>query len=148
MIIIENAATWHSYGRWNEAARRFSAVIYGKGLQATESIVYLHDVFATLGGLRPVFYFGDLDPPGLQIPQHAFAFAKMHALPPVEPHAWSYRHLLSLGAGKDMTWDGEPASRADCDWLGELADGAWAVLSAGKRLAQEHVGWEFLESAT
>jgi len=147
VIIIENAATWHSYCRWNEVARQFSAVIYGKGLQAAESIACLPDVFAALDGPHPVVYFGDIDPPGLQIPRQASAYAVAHGLPPVQPHLWSYRQLLALGAGKETAWDGDPAPAGDCDWLGELAEAVRELFAAGKRLAQEHVGWEFLTSA-
>ena len=59
-----------------------------------------------------------------------------------------YRELLSVGVGKETRYDGEPAPRTDCDWLGELADTAWNILSGGKRLAQEHIGREFLALTT
>jgi|GEM_PF-5195943 len=32
------------------------------------------------------------------------------------------------------------------DWLGELAGPAWQFLSSGRRLAQEHIGWEILRT--
>jgi hypothetical protein len=149
LLVIENAATWATYCRWNRERALFSAVVYGCGNRIADSVSRLADIFAEIGGSRPVFYFGDIDPQGLRIPQLASAYAKSEGLklPSVEPHLWSYRQLLSLGGGKETAWDGEPASRADCDWLGELADPAWAILSSGKRLAQEHVGWEFLASA-
>ena len=148
VIIIENAATWHSYCRWNEAVKHFSAVIYGKGLQAAESIAYLEDVFTQLGDAQPVLYFGDLDPPGLQIPQQASAYSQAHGLPRVEPHLWSYRQLLAVGDGKESSWDGEPALPGDFDWLRELAEPIRRLFDTGKRLAQEHVGWEFLSQRT
>src|SRR5438309_51326 len=29
ILVIENAATWHSYCRWNAERKHFSAVVYG-----------------------------------------------------------------------------------------------------------------------
>jgi len=149
VLIIENAATWHSYCRWNaERGGAISAVVYGKGLQAAESICFLCDVFAELGGPRRLLYFGDLDPPGLRIPLLASAYAVAHHLPPVEPELWSYRWLLTLGRGKETIWEGsDPLQPVEFAWLGELAEPARALLDTGKRLAQEHVGWEFLATA-
>ena len=69
--MIENAATWHSYCRWNVERALFSAVVYGDGNRFVNGIRYLKDLFAELGGLRRVLYFGDLDPQGLLIPQEA-----------------------------------------------------------------------------
>ncbi|MCW5557449.1 MAG: hypothetical protein KIT22_06425 [Verrucomicrobiae bacterium] len=143
VLIIENAATWHSYCRWNEVVREFSALVYGRGLQAAQSTRYLGDILAEIPGPQQIFYFGDLDPPGLQIPQQASAYAL--GLPPLQSHRTSYRWLLDLGLERSSPWEGsEPARREDCDWLGDLADEAWTLLSAGRRLAQEHIGWEFL----
>ena len=147
IIVIENAATWHSYCRWNAERDLFGAVVYGDGNRFVDGVRYLADIFAELGGSRRILYFGDLDLAGLQIPQRASAKAVIHGLPRVEPHLPSYRWLLELGRGKAAAWDGgAEARRADCDWLGELSSEAWGVLAAGKRLAQEHVSWEFLQS--
>jgi hypothetical protein len=147
LIVIENAATWHSYCRWNGERKLFSAVVYGCGNRFVDGIRYLDDIFAELGDQRGVFYFGDLDPQGLRIPQLASASAEHLGLPRIEAHLASYSWLLQLGSGKATLWDGgEPARREDCDWLGEVADEAWAILSAGNWLAQERVGWEFLAS--
>jgi len=148
VMIVENAATWHSYCRWNAERSAFSAVVYGKGLQAAESICFLRDVFTELGAPRRVLYFGDLDPPGLRIPQLASAYAVAHHLPPVKPELWSYRQLLILGRGKETIWEGsDPLQPVEFEWLGELAEPARALLDTGKRLAQEYVGWEFLATA-
>jgi hypothetical protein len=144
VIIIENAATWHSYARWNESSARFSAVIYGKGIQCASSIQYLHNIFAELGGSRQILYFGDIDPPGLHIPQQASSFAPAHGLPEIHPDLWSYQ-LLLRSADKASQWEGEAAIRHDCEWLGPLADSAWDLLAKSLRLPQEHVGWRVLE---
>jgi len=147
-IVIENAATWHSYCRWNIEQKLFSAVIYGSGNRFVDGVRYLDDIFAELDGRRPLFYFGDLDPQGLRIPQEASARAQAAGLPAIEPHLWSYRQLLMLGSGRAQSWEGEPPSSTLCDWLGELAEPVRQLFAASQRLAQEHVGWEFLQSRT
>jgi hypothetical protein len=146
LIVIENAATWHSYCRWNAERSLFSAVVYGKGFQSAACIHYLADIFAELGGKRQVVYFGDIDPPGLQIPQQASVYAHAHGLPVIEPHMWSYRQLLAVGRGKETDWEGESADRFCAEWLGELAEPVRVLFDDGRRLAQEHIGWEYLNS--
>lgn len=148
IIVLENAATWHSYCRWNAEQELFSGVIYGCGNRFVDGVRYLDDIFADLGGQRRVFYFGDLDPQGLRIPQEASARAQSASLPAVEPHLWSYRQLLALGSGRGQPWEGEPPSTTQYDWLGELAEPASKLFASNQRLAQEHVGWEFLQTKT
>lgn len=145
LLVIENAATWHSYCRWNAGRKLFGAVVYGCGNRFADGVRYLPDIFAELGGVRRVLYFGDLDPQGLLIPQEASGRSRATGLPPVEPHLWSYRNLLALGNGRGRAYDGEPPSSTLCDWLADCAEPARQLLAAGQRLAQEHVGWEFLQ---
>ena len=146
IIILENAATWHSYCRWNTEKQHFSAVIYGCGNRVLDGVRYLGNIFTELGGLRRTFYFGDLDPPGLCIPQAASKRAQAAGWPAIEPHLWSYRQLLTLGAGRGHPCEGEPPSATLCDWLGELAAPVRTLFDSRQRLPQEHVGWEFLKS--
>jgi Uncharacterized protein conserved in bacteria C-term(DUF2220) len=148
ILIIENAATWHSYCRWNAERKYFSAVIYGCGNRFLDGIRSMNDIFSALGGPRRVLYFGDLDPQGLFIPKAASTRAQAIGLPAVEPHLWSYRQLLTLGAGHAQPRDGDPLSSEHCDWLGECAEPVRQLFAAGHRLAQEHVGWEFLQDKT
>jgi len=146
LIVIENAATWHSYCRWNAERQIFSAVVYGCGNRFLDGVGYLPDIFAELGGPRRVFYFGDLDPHGLRIPQMASSRSKAAGLPAIEPHLWSYHQLLKLGEGLGQAGEIEPAAIPLCDWLGECAILARPLFAAGQRLAQERVGWEYLQS--
>ena len=146
ILVVENAATWDSFRRWNAERKLFSAVIYGCGNRFMDSVESLRDVFADLGGPRRVLYFGDLDPQGLRIPQHASEQAREAGLPPIEPHLWSYRRLLERGAGRSQTWDGEAPADTRCDWLGDLAGSARELFGRRQRLAQELVGWEFLRT--
>lgn len=144
LIVVENAATWHSYCRWNRERKLFSAVLYGCGNRFVDGVRYIEDVFSELGGARPVFYFGDLDPQGLLIPQEASNRSRSLGLPSIEPHLWSYRKLLSLGAGREQPWEGEIVSSTLCDWLADCAEPARRLFVARKRIAQEYVGWGFL----
>ena len=145
ILVIENAATWHSYCRWNTERKLFSAVVYGCGNRFVDGIRYMEYIFAELGDSRSVFYFGDVDRRGLEIPQEASIHAQNRGLPAIEPHLWSYRRLLTQGEGQGQLCEGEPPSVALCEWLGELAESAWQVLAANQRLPQEYVGWEFLQ---
>ncbi len=147
LIVIENAATWHSYCRWNAERKLFSAVVYGSGDRFVDGVRYMADIFAELGGPRRILYFGDLDPRGLLIPQEASGRAQGGGLPAVEAHLSSYRQLLALGSGRTQSWEGEQPSPSLCDWLGELGEPVRQLFASGRRLAQEHVGWEFLSRA-
>lgn len=147
VLVLENAATWHSYVRWNRGAPRFSAVVYGGGNRFADGVSFLEESFRELGGARRVWYFGDLDPQGLRIPQWASVTASAIGLPGIEPHLWSYERLLALGVGREQPCeDDTPVAELErlAAWLGELAAPALAVLTTGHRLAQEHVGWEQL----
>jgi hypothetical protein len=148
LIVIENAATWHSYCRWNEERKLFSGVVYGDGNRFADGIRYMTNIFAELGGTRRVLYFGDLDPQGLLIPQEASIRAQAARLPPIEPHVWSYGQLVKLGDGRAQNWTFEPPSSSLCAWLGDYAEPARRLFASGKRIAQEHIGWEFLQGKT
>lgn len=148
LIVIENAATWHSYCRWNSERMLFSGVVYGDGNRFAEGIRYLPDIFSELNGPRRVLYFGDLDPQGVRIPQEASNRSQAAGLPVVEPHHWSYHQLLTLGNGLGQPYEDEPGSSTLCDWLGDSAQPVRQLFASGKRLAQEHVGWEFLRDQT
>ena len=146
IIVIENAGTWHSYCRWNNERKGFSAVVYGCGNRFADGVRYLADIFTELGGPRRVLYFGDLDPQGLLIPQEASGRAKSAGLPAVEPHLWSYAAMLRVSKEDGQPWEGEPPSATLCDWLQSLADSGRRLFALNQRLAQEHVGWEFLQT--
>jgi hypothetical protein len=146
MIVLENAATWDSYCRWNENNQRFSAILYGQGNCFAERAPFLKEIFRELGGERPIVYFGDLDAAGLRIPGRASRIAQKAGLPKIEPHLPSYRSLLLLAKDATAANEDDPAQRADFDWLGGLADEAWNLLGPTRRLAQEHIGAERLDS--
>lgn len=144
VIVLENAATWHSYCRWNAERKLFSAILYGCGNRFVDGVRYFEDIFTELGGTRRVFYFGDLDLQGLLIPQEASNRSQSLGLPAVEPHLWSYRKLISLGIGREQPWESEIVAPTICDWLVDCAEPARQLFASGKRIAQECVGWEVL----
>jgi len=69
-------------------------------------------------------------------------------LPALEPYLWSFRQLVTRGAGHGQPYDGELLLTEHCDRLGECAEPVRHLFTAGQRLALEHVGWEFLQSQT
>lgn len=144
VLVVENAATFDSYVRWNAEAAQFSAIIYGGGNRFIDSVVRLPDIFAELGGTRRVLYFGDLDAPGLRIPYRALSVATRSHLPTIEPDLCSYRWLLNRATAKSEESEIESVLTAEIEWLRELAPVARNLIAAGQRLAQEHIGWEFL----
>ena len=146
VIVLENAATWDSYRRWNERSPQFAAVIYGRGLSFVDAVGGVPDIFREVGGVRPIEYFGDLDPAGLEIPWRASRRAEAGGLPVVRPHGWSYRRLLELGVGREGPWDGEPVREEALHWLGESAALARDLFDRRRRIAQEHLGWEVLSA--
>lgn len=145
ILVIENAATWHSFCRWNAERSLFSAVVYGDGNRFIDGVRYLADIFAELSGQRRVLYFGDLDPQGLRIPQTASRLARSLGLPSVEPHLWSYRLLLKLASNRGHPCVTEPVESAVCDWLEDCAPAARELFARQQRIAQEHLGWETLK---
>lgn len=144
LIVIENAATAHSYCRWNETGGFFSAVVYGDGNRFIDGIKFLKEIFKELGGPRRVLYFGDLDPQGLRIPQEAAKRVQSADFPAVEPHLWSYLHLLKLGNDRGTPLEADQSSPDLCDWLEVCAEPVRRLFAAGQRLPQEYIGWEFL----
>jgi hypothetical protein len=160
LIVLENAATWHTYARWNMERKLFSAVIYGDGNRFVDGIRYLPNILAELAQKgdtdipvcppsfpstnRQILYFGDLDPQGLLIPQEASNRAQAKGLPAIEPHLWSYRHLLKIGTGQP--WEGAPADPTLYDWLQDCAPATRELFSKNQRLAQEHISWVFLQN--
>jgi hypothetical protein len=144
VLVVENAATWHSSCRWNAERKLFGAVVYVCGNRFMDGVLSLREIFAALRSLGPVLYFGDLDPQGLLIPQEASARAQAAGMEVISPHLWSYHQLLTLGRGRGQHWEGEPPSTTLCNCLETCAEPARQLFAAGQRLAQEHAGWEYL----
>jgi hypothetical protein len=146
ILVIENAATWHSYVHWNQRRPQFSAVVYGSGNRFIDGVASLAEIFHELGGARRILYFGDLDPQGLRIPQEASSRAEFLSLGRVEPHLWSYRQLLTFGISGSQPVDTDAFADAEqfVSWLGEIEEPVRRLFASHCRLAQEHIGAEYL----
>jgi hypothetical protein len=149
ILVIENASTWDSYGRWNAQHGIYSAVVYGGGNRFVDTAIRLPDVFSDVGGQSRVLYFGDLDPIGVRIPQAASRRIVQSGLPPIAPELWSYTKLLELGSATSGTIsDTELIGADELQWLGQLADPIRQIFDRGLRIAQEHLGWAQLLQMT
>lgn len=147
VIVLENAATWHSYCRWDSERHLFSAIVYGCGNRFRDGVAFLQEIFNEIGGSRTVRYFGDLDVQGVRIPLQANLIARALNLPVIEPDLWSYRHLLALG--RPMKNDStEVLTDEDFAWFGVISPQVRALLHENCRLAQESIGWDFLREQT
>ncbi|MGC2580065.1 MAG: Wadjet anti-phage system protein JetD domain-containing protein, partial [Terrimicrobiaceae bacterium] len=143
-LVLENAATFHSFARWNAKAARFSAVIYGGGYRFVDSVAFLPEIAAETGDVERVLYFGDLDPEGLRIPHLAGNRASTSRLPPVEPFLPAYKYLFALPDTCRFHVPEEDATEDHTAWLGDLAGEAIVLFRARQRIAQEWLGWESL----
>ncbi len=144
VLVVENCATWHSFVRWNESAARYRAVVYGRGNAFIDSVSLLPDLFTELGGAGPILYFGDLDPAGLRIPRRAHERAIRLGLPAIQPATWCYEALLTCAAAAESAEEGSGVDETDLEWLGGFGEKVRALFRSNRRLAQEHIGREFL----
>ena len=145
LLVIENACTWDSYCKWNCQESTFSGIVYGGGNRFMDSVVRLHDIFDKIGGLRPVLYFGDIDPQGLRIPRVASAVAMQLGLPPIEPDLWSYEWLLKIGRPGQLSADND-TTEEDLAWINPLRTQILNTFERTERVAQEGLNWEWLQS--
>jgi hypothetical protein len=145
MLVVENAATFDSYCARNDRFAEFSAIIYGGGNRFVDSVSRLSDVFAEIGGVKPVLYFGDIDVPGVRIARRADEMARRLGISPIIPDRRSYRWLLEHGKPSPIdAEESQPLAEADLLWLDDLAGEIAPVLRAGMRIAQEHLHRAFL----
>jgi len=145
VLVLENAATWDSFSRWNRQSAQYAAVIYGAGHRFLDGVPYLREIENEVGSIGRIDYFGDIDPEGLRIPFMAGPRCLARNLPKPVPLTWAYRLLLDIGkeAPLDIQRDA-----GDCTpWLGEeLADPVRKLFQSRCRLAQEWIGHEQLNS--
>jgi Uncharacterized protein conserved in bacteria C-term(DUF2220) len=66
VLVVENAAAFASFRRFNEEARSWAAVVWGQGNAFRHNHAGLGDIYAATGADRAL-YFGDLDPKGVEI---------------------------------------------------------------------------------
>lgn len=101
LLLVENSATYWSCCRANRSNHTsgggfFAAVIFGKGFKTAND----HQILVGLRQIEnqtqssKIFYFGDLDPAGLNIPQKINETRISSGLAPIFPAIPLYRALL------------------------------------------------------
>jgi hypothetical protein len=123
VLVVENHNSYWSFGEWNQAARRYSAVVYGAGEAFRSSGAALGEVLREVGGTGAV-YLGDLDPKGVSIPldRNSATHDEIKVTPAIEWYEW----LLLNGRRRD---------RPPCDDLTLLAT-QWLGFELGKALSE------------
>jgi len=143
VLVVENHHTYVSLCRALPGDGEVGVLVYGAGAHFRASVTYLSDLQTRP---RRVFYFGDLDADGLDIPVRASRLATETGLPTIEPAAVLYRLLLAHGRPAQV--ENPPSQdrvRRLTPWLPEdVRSSLAAVLEDGKRIAQEWVGTELL----
>jgi hypothetical protein len=141
VLVVENAAAFASFRRFNETAGLWRAVVWGAGNAFRRHHAGLADVFEATGA-REVVYFGDLDPKGVEILGSVIAERAGDLL----PHHGLYRALMARAVTRN-----EPAARLRTDraaelrrLLPELADAVLRLWQEGKVLPQEGYGTQAL----
>jgi hypothetical protein len=146
LLIAENSDTFDSLSRvLSGRPGRVRRVGWGAG-HAFEASVLSVPRLADARDISEIRYFGDLDAKGLQIPAAAARIADADHLPTVQPAYGLNAAMLSQATPQP----GQPRQTATnaatlADWLPEALRGFAAEhLRAGRRLAQEAIGLEYL----
>ena len=141
-LIVENAATWESFCRYNQQAGCWSAVIYGAGHRCIEGVRFLDEISNEIGVIQKIDYFGDLDAEGLRIPIFVGNRCRELRFPEPQPLEWAYHWLLEQGRPAVTERSAESSS---VQWLPlSLQQPVRQLFAQSQRIAQEHLGWEML----
>ncbi len=134
IIVLENEATFDSFCRLCRHTPAYQLVVYGRGHEIQKCAAYLNREASRLG-VTEMFYFGDIDRRGLEIP---YQLAHDPATKvKVIPLLLAYKFLLRRTASAPCH-----VSEA-CLWLPEpLATLAATVIAEAGRIPQEAFGWE------
>lgn len=137
LLVVENSDTFDSLVRvLTDRPGRIGSVGWGAGGGFEASVLSIsRDV-------REIRYFGDLDRDGLRIPANASRLAVLSGLPAVQPAAPLYDTLFEAGQARSgQSTLSEDVAGPLVEWLDEEhRTPARALLTSGRRLAQEAVG--------
>ncbi len=99
LLVVENSTTYRSCWRANEKSHTFAAVIYGKGFKQTNTVQAVDGLLEIEGQLssRGIWYFGDLDPAGLDIPKKINVSREQADLSLLKSAIPLYRELIRKG---------------------------------------------------
>ena len=142
VLVVENAAAFASFRRFNELAGLWRAVVWGAGNAFRRNHAGLADIFAATGAERAV-YFGDLDPKGVEILAAVMRERRGELL----PHRGLYTALVNGRMVRHESGVRRIADRSAADLracLPELADGVLALWREGIVLPQEGYGIQCL----
>lgn len=148
LLLVENSATYWSCCRANQAAHPlkggfFAAVVFGKGFKASRSTpIQSLDSLSRIEKqtrAKGVFYFGDLDPAGLDIPRRINNSRDRYGLPHLRCARDLYRALLKKGLTTryDKPQDRFHDPRWAVEWLGKDLAGPYLEHCRSLRWPQE-----------
>lgn len=137
LLVVENAAAFDSFRRFNETAGLWRAVAWGAGNAFRRTHAGLDALFADTGADRAL-YFGDLDPKGVEI----LAAVARERPGDLVPHRGLYRALLAARlARRDDAAAAGTARAGDLErFLPDLADAVLDLWTQGLVLPQEGFG--------
>lgn len=142
VLVVENAAAFASFRRFNELSGLWAAVVWGAGNAFCRHHSGLLDIFAGSGAVRAA-YFGDLDPGGLAI-LSAVIRARGSDL---VPHRGLYAALVTRRRVRRAPEAAAQSDRAEATLracLPELADTVLSLWREGLVLPQEGYGYQAL----
>lgn len=145
VLVIENLATFDSFKRWNQRSEAYSAIVLGSGKSFYQGHAWIDDLGKELGSSE-FFYFGDLDPAGIEIPWKVNMARREEGLPPFLPHLQLYGWVLENGIRRsDAVKVLQKHRRMLEDYLGaERAGKILDLWNSGRLLPQESFGTEQL----
>ncbi|MCW2241762.1 Wadjet anti-phage system protein JetD domain-containing protein [Azospirillum canadense] len=138
ILVVENAAAFDSFRRFNEQAGLWRAVVWGAGNAFRRTHVGLDALFAATGTKHAV-YFGDLDPKGVEI----LAAVARERLGDLTPHRGLYTALVAARRTRreEAAASATGTRAADLSaFLPELADTVLDLWAQGFVLPQEGFG--------
>lgn len=145
LLVVENSTPYRSCWRANEKSQTFAAVIYGKGfkqtnnVQAVEGLLEIEDQLSSQG----IWYFGDLDPAGLDIPKKINASREQAKLSPLKSAIPLYRELIRKrpkGVPYKKSQQRYHNREWAIQWLGKELAMAYLEQVEGGRWPQEGLG--------
>ncbi|MFJ4618725.1 hypothetical protein [Streptomyces sp. NPDC088812] len=147
LLVVENSTTWWSLVKCLPEQHRLGYVAWGLGGTFRASV----RAITAEHRISEIRYVGDLDLSGVRIPLKASHTASQLGLPAVQPTGKLYEVLLDLGRPRNAKE--APANAAEAtqlaSWLpAQHRADTVGLLMEGKRLAQEWVGYRYLQRNT
>lgn len=144
-LIVENEATFDSFTRLNRVLSLHAGIVLGSGRNVLRAMHFL-ETLLTSSVHRDFLYFGDIDKHGIAIPvlldRHLYERTGHHVVAAAKYYEWLLESARIVGSQSAQL-----ESSTTIEWLPvQLREPVQTVLSQGRHLAQEAVGWEFLRT--